>query len=562
MNSRKPSHDSLRLFRLFRTGSAPGDSVCFPMRWSLLAPGIFTLWRSLRGLEHPLVHPAQGAGPGGGQGLEGGAGGHAVGRVPLGGVVDVPAQGAHPLAPGGLLLRGVHRHGTQGGHAPGVIGHGVQVGLGGGEEHPEGLLGRGVPQALQEGVEHGGGLAAPAVGPEGPGGLPLQIDGVDGGEHVPHRLGGGPVDGGGAHQEHVGLVGLLGAEGQGRLRHVSGAHLIPLLLQGLHGGVGQGAGAAVGGGIHHKGGAAGLGGGGGPGPVVVLGPGDGLGEAGAVAGAHQVGLGHLVQAGEHVGLEGAEDAGVVVGKLPLVGRPVVDVLVQHGGLAEVAAQEVAGEEGLARAVPGEHGVGPVEHGGGDELQYPVPQVQGVSGGHGAAGQVQVGDVLQMLGPRLGGDDLNLGAQLHQPGHAAGVVGLVVVHDQVVHPLQGEHLADVVHILVEVVGVDRLDQHVLLPGEEVGVVGGAVFGLHDDVEHPQGGVEHPHEPEVFLQLNGAHGGFFLSFFSNHFLAKHSILFPAGLVKRARENRPVIFAPPPALTFPPPGHTMGKREETKF
>lgn len=39
MNSRKPSHDSLRLFRLFRTGSAPGDSVCFPMRWSPSAPG-------------------------------------------------------------------------------------------------------------------------------------------------------------------------------------------------------------------------------------------------------------------------------------------------------------------------------------------------------------------------------------------------------------------------------------------------------------------------------------------------------------------------------------------
>ena len=30
MNSRKPSHDSLRLFRLFRTGSVPGGSVCFP----------------------------------------------------------------------------------------------------------------------------------------------------------------------------------------------------------------------------------------------------------------------------------------------------------------------------------------------------------------------------------------------------------------------------------------------------------------------------------------------------------------------------------------------------
>lgn len=41
MNSRKPSHDSLRLFRLFRTGSAPGDSVCFPMRWSTFRPGLF-----------------------------------------------------------------------------------------------------------------------------------------------------------------------------------------------------------------------------------------------------------------------------------------------------------------------------------------------------------------------------------------------------------------------------------------------------------------------------------------------------------------------------------------
>lgn len=40
MNSRKPSHDSLRLFRLFRTGSAPGDSVCFPMRWSTF-PAVF-----------------------------------------------------------------------------------------------------------------------------------------------------------------------------------------------------------------------------------------------------------------------------------------------------------------------------------------------------------------------------------------------------------------------------------------------------------------------------------------------------------------------------------------
>ena len=41
MNSRKPSHDSLRLFRLFRTGSAPGGSLRFPMRWSTSVVSFF-----------------------------------------------------------------------------------------------------------------------------------------------------------------------------------------------------------------------------------------------------------------------------------------------------------------------------------------------------------------------------------------------------------------------------------------------------------------------------------------------------------------------------------------
>lgn len=33
-NNRKPSNDGLRLFHLFRTGSAPGGSFRFPIRWS------------------------------------------------------------------------------------------------------------------------------------------------------------------------------------------------------------------------------------------------------------------------------------------------------------------------------------------------------------------------------------------------------------------------------------------------------------------------------------------------------------------------------------------------
>ena len=40
-NNRKPSNDGLRLFHLFRTGSAPGGSFRFPIRWSPSERGPF-----------------------------------------------------------------------------------------------------------------------------------------------------------------------------------------------------------------------------------------------------------------------------------------------------------------------------------------------------------------------------------------------------------------------------------------------------------------------------------------------------------------------------------------
>lgn len=51
-NNRKPSNDGLRLFHLFCTGSAPGGSFRFPIRWSPLGRGIFC----------PLPHTIRGEG--------------------------------------------------------------------------------------------------------------------------------------------------------------------------------------------------------------------------------------------------------------------------------------------------------------------------------------------------------------------------------------------------------------------------------------------------------------------------------------------------------------------
>ena len=42
-NSRKPSNDGLRLFHLFRTGSAPGGVISFPYKMEPFGSGLFLL---------------------------------------------------------------------------------------------------------------------------------------------------------------------------------------------------------------------------------------------------------------------------------------------------------------------------------------------------------------------------------------------------------------------------------------------------------------------------------------------------------------------------------------
>lgn len=56
-NNRKPSNDGLRLFHLFRTGSAPGGSFRFPIRWSPSCAALdYVIWGILPlDAEHPAA---------------------------------------------------------------------------------------------------------------------------------------------------------------------------------------------------------------------------------------------------------------------------------------------------------------------------------------------------------------------------------------------------------------------------------------------------------------------------------------------------------------------------
>ena len=188
----------------------------------------------------------------------------------------------------------------------------------------------------------------------------------------------------------------------------------------------------------------------------------------------------------HVGIgEGADDAVEIV----FSGFGVA-CLVRHGGPDDafrgiVGAEGVAGEEGLYLRYIGIHGVRPVEVGQDHEFQGLVPQGQGHAVGDGDAVEILVDDVLEELDGGTGGHHSDVGVQIQELFDGSGVVGLRMVHDQVVDLGNGSHGFDVAYHLVEEGELGCFEKSRLLTAlQQVGIVGRTVSGLHDDVEDAQ------------------------------------------------------------------------------
>ena len=230
-------------------------------------------------------------------------------------------------------------------------------------------------------------------------------------------------------------------------------------------------------------------------------------QNGAVAAADVLDLQILnaLQGVVHVGIgEGADDAVKVV-----FGGVGVACLVRHGGSDDafrgiVGAEGVAGEEGLHFRHIGIHGVRPVEVGQDHELQGLVPQGQGHAVGDGDAVEILVDDVLEELDGGAGGHHGDVGVHIQQLFDGSGVVGLRMVHDQVVDLGYGSDGFDVAHHLVEEGELGRLEESRLLAAlQQVGIVGGAVSGLHNDVKNTQLGIQDAGPVQVLFDSESFH-----------------------------------------------------------
>ena len=137
----------------------------------------------------------------------------------------------------------------------------------------------------------------------------------------------------------------------------------------------------------------------------------------------------------------------------------------------------------------------MQHGRNNKGKGGFADVEGISLLDHKAVEVAVDDGFQVFlrGRRTHHGDV--GVELQQFQKAAGMVELGVVHDEIVDGGDVHQALEIVEVFVEIVVVNRLDEHGLFVCDQVGVVGGAEGRLHDDVKHPQRGVEHADRIDV-------------------------------------------------------------------
>ena len=194
-----------------------------------------------------------------------------------------------------------------------------------------------------------------------------------------------------------------------------------------------------------------------------------------------------------------------------VGQPVVLEVVLVG--EEVAVQRAEGAEGVGgeeRAggdVEAHHDLGPVDHRRHDEREGVLAEAHRVALFHedGAGVDVEGEVVLDHVADLLVADDLRVGIAQHGVLQGLGVVGLHVVHDDVVERTAVQGIGDVLEELAGDGVVDGVEQDGLLVEQDVGVVAHAAGDGVDALKQRQSAVGRADPKQIVIDLHGAMHG---------------------------------------------------------
>ena len=181
----------------------------------------------------------------------------------------------------------------------------------------------------------------------------------------------------------------------------------------------------------------------------------------------------LFEGSLHVDAEAGHDSGVIAARFVGVNAHVQLVAEDAAVERAVAAESVAGKGDAAGVLEGDHRLGPVHHRDRGEGQAVRAQRQRFAvlhflRAHGRA--IELPDQSQRL---FVGDDGDVGVHLAQHADRAGMVGLDVVNDQIVHGAAADDALDALEIFAEKFRLDAVDQRHFSVVDQIGIVGDAV-----------------------------------------------------------------------------------------
>ena len=187
---------------------------------------------------------------------------------------------------------------------------------------------------------------------------------------------------------------------------------------------------------------------------------------------------------------------------------IADAIVEQAVVAEMAAEHVAGEQHRFFIQIGTLGVRPVQKGGVEKSQRAPAQLHRVAGIHRRIGQVFAFQQALQHGLRLHRDNQpRVRRPPHQFRQRAGVVGFQMVENDDGDFVVACHLFQSLEERVRELRLHRVDhRHPRLAAHAIGVVGSAIGGFEDDVEHPQLRVEGADPEHAGGEGDGLHAVF--------------------------------------------------------
>ena len=198
------------------------------------------------------------------------------------------------------------------------------------------------------------------------------------------------------------------------------------------------------------------------------------------------------------GCKWTEDGAVVQLQSGIISLWISNAGIKGVWLAVVAAQKVAGEQGVCLFDPGEHRIRPVQVRCRQEGQAQTAQVENFSVLDLVNIQITaVGDIFQIVCTCNRSNQLCVWHQLQQLCQRTGVIRLVVVHNDIVNFLKLADFFDIFQILFKKALMAGFDQSGLFAAsDQIGVVGGTRVGLHHNIKHPHIRVHDPYRVDSF------------------------------------------------------------------